>query len=207
VRWNEQELYEVFAARDAAWNGRFLTGVVTTGIYCLPSCPARKPLPENVRFFSTETEARAAGLRPCHRCRPDLFYQGRDPDLERLEGLLAEVASAPAEFPDAASLAAASGFGVTKLAALTRRHYHAAPLALLQRLRVAWAAERLLHGRKTVLDVGYSAGWESASAYHAAFRRLTGLSPGGYRRLRTDEMVFQAAGPLPRRRHAGVHRP
>jgi AraC family transcriptional regulator of adaptative response / DNA-3-methyladenine glycosylase II len=187
MRWSEQKLYEVFAARDGAWNGRFLTGVVTTGIYCLPSCPARKPLPDNVRFFSTEAEARAAGLRPCHRCRPDLFYQGSDPDLERLEGLLAEVATAPAEFPDAASLAAASGFGVTKLAALTRRHYHATPLALLQRLRVAWAAGQLLHGSDRLLDVGFAAGWESASAFHTAFRRLTGLSPGGYRRLRSDD--------------------
>ena len=192
MRWSEHELYQVFTARDAAWDGRFLTGVVTTGIYCLPSCSARKPRAENVRFFPGEDEARAAGLRPCRRCRPDLFYARRDPDLERLEGLLAEAAAAPAEFPDAASLAAASGFGVTKLAALTRRHYHATPLGLLQRLRVAWAAERLLHGRERVLDVGFSAGWDSASAFHAAFRRLTGLSPGAYRRLRAgDGMILR----------------
>ena len=190
MRWSEHELYQVFTARDAAWDGRFLTGVVTTGIYCLPSCPARKPRAENVRFFPSEDEARRAGLRPCRRCRPDLFYARRDPDLERLEGLLAEAAAAPAEFPDAASLAAASGFGVTKLAALTRRHYHATPLGLLQRLRVAWAAERLLHGRERVLDIGFAAGWDSASAYHSSFRRLTGLSPGAYRRLATGDGVI-----------------
>lgn len=189
MRWSEHELYEIFAARDAAWDGRFLTGVVTTGIYCLPSCPARKPLPSNVRFFPTEDAARAAGLRPCRRCRPDLFYAGRDPDLERLESLLAEVAAAPGEFPDAATLAAASGFGITKLAALTRRHHHATPLGLLQRLRVAWAADRLLRSDERLLDVGFSAGWESASAFHAAFRKLTGLSPGGYRRLRWDDAI------------------
>lgn len=190
MQWDERRLYEVFRARDAAWNGRFLTGVVTTGIYCLPSCPARKPLPENVRFFATEMEALAAGLRPCRRCRPDLFYEGRDLDLERLEGLLAEVAREPAEFPDVASLAAASGFGVTKLATLARRHYHATPLALLQRLRVTWAAERLLAGRDRLLDVGFEAGWESPSALHAAFRRLTGLSPGGYRRLASEDEIL-----------------
>lgn len=192
MRWSEHELYQVFTARDAAWDGRFLTGVVTTGIYCLPSCPARKPRAENVRFFPSEAEARGAGLRPCRRCRPDLFYQGRDPDLERLEGLLADAAAAPAEFPDAASLAAASGFGVTKLAALTRRHYHATPLGLLQRLRVAWAGGRLLHGDERLLDIGFGAGWESASAYHTSFRRLTGLSPGAYRRLRAgDGMILR----------------
>lgn len=192
MRWSEQQLYEVFTSRDASWDGRFLTGVVTTGIYCLPSCPARKPLPENVRFYESEADARAAGLRPCRRCRPDLFYQGRDPDLERLEQLLLEVAQAPAEYSDAASLAAASGFGVTKLAALARRHYHATPLALLQRLRVRWACTRLIAGEDRVLDVGFAAGWESSSAYHAAFRRFTGLSPGGYRRLRSDgELVLR----------------
>lgn len=195
MQWDEQRLYEVFTSRDSSWDGRFLTGVVTTGIYCLPSCPARKPLRENVRFFETEGQARAAGLRPCRRCRPDLFYEGRDPDLERLEELLAEVARDPSQFPDAASLAAASGFGVTKLATLTRRHFHATPLALLVRLRVAWAARRLLTDTGGVLDVGFEAGWESASAFHSAFRRLTGLSPGGYRRLREeDELVLRLPG-------------
>jgi AraC family transcriptional regulator, regulatory protein of adaptative response / DNA-3-methyladenine glycosylase II len=192
VRWDEQELYEVFTARDASWNGRFLTGVLTTGIYCLPSCAARKPRRENVRFFASQEEARAAGLRPCRRCRPDLFYEGRDLDLERLEGLLEEAGREPAHFPDAASLAAASGFGVTKLAELTRRHYHATPLAVLQRLRVSWAAERLLCGPERVLDVGFAAGWESPSAFHASFARLTGLSPGGYRKLRTaDDFILR----------------
>lgn len=189
MRWNESELFAAFANRDESWNGRFLTGVVTTGIYCLPSCPARKPLRRNVRFFETEAEARAAGLRPCRRCRPDLFYEGRDPDLERLEELLAEVGRGPSSFPDAASLAAASGFGVTKLATLTRRHYHATPLTLLQRLRVEWAAARLLESDETVLDVGFAAGWESPSAFHSSFRRRTGLSPGGYRRLATDDEI------------------
>lgn len=192
VRWDEQELYEVFTARDATWNGRFLTGVLTTGIYCLPSCSARKPRRENVRFFASQAEARAAGLRPCRRCRPDLFYEGRDPDLERLEGLFEEAGREPARFPDAASLAAASGFGVTKLAELTRRHYHATPLAVLQRLRVSWAAERLLCGSERVLDVGFAAGWESPSAFHASFAKRTGLTPGGYRKLRTaDEFVLR----------------
>lgn len=178
MRWSEHELYQVVTVRDAAWDGRFLTGVVTTGIYCLPSCPARKPRAENVRFFPSEDEARAAGLRPCRRCRPDLFYARRDPDLERLEGLLAEAAADPAEFPDAASLAAASGSGVTELVALTRRHYHATPLGLLQRLRVTWASERLLHGRERVLDIGFAAGWESASIPgSSATRRRPGSPP------------------------------
>src|ERR687893_3027075 len=58
-------------ARDRRLDGRFVTGVLTTGIYCRPSCAARHPKRENVRFFATGEEARAAGLRPCLRCKPD----------------------------------------------------------------------------------------------------------------------------------------
>jgi AraC family transcriptional regulator of adaptative response / DNA-3-methyladenine glycosylase II len=74
-----------FYARDRASDGRFITGVLTTGIYCLPSCTARKPLPENVRFFANRDDARAAGLRACLRCRPDDFYQQYDPDVHLLD--------------------------------------------------------------------------------------------------------------------------
>ena len=74
-----------YAASDPAYNGRFLTGVLTTGIYCLPSCRARKPKPENVRFFDNQEAAVEAGLRPCKRCRPDDFYGRRDPDQEIVE--------------------------------------------------------------------------------------------------------------------------
>src|SRR3954469_9188372 len=58
-------------ARDRRADGQFVTGVLTTGIYCRPSCAARHPRRENVRFFATGPEAAAAGLRACLRCKPD----------------------------------------------------------------------------------------------------------------------------------------
>src|SRR5687768_1551833 len=58
-------------ARDKGKDGSFVTGVLTTGIYCRPSCAARHPRRENVRFFASGAEAAAAGLRACLRCRPD----------------------------------------------------------------------------------------------------------------------------------------
>ncbi len=177
------EMHRRWQRHDPEANGRFLVGVVTTGIFCLPSCPARRPKPENVRFFPAPDEALAAGLRPCKRCRPDLFYAGRDPVRERVEALLAEIRRSPGDYPDAASLAAAAGVGMTKLARLTRLHCHASPLDLLQRARIEWASKELLSGERRVLDIGLDAGYESASAFHEAFRRLTGMTPGGYRRL------------------------
>lgn len=63
--------WTAFQNRDRSADGVFLVGVVTTGVYCRPSCSGR-PKRENARFFATSVEARAAGLRPCKRCRPDL---------------------------------------------------------------------------------------------------------------------------------------
>src|SRR5688500_16097818 len=140
-------MLERFYARDRASNGRFITGVLTTGIYCLPSCTARKPLPENVRFFATRDEARSAGLRACRRCRPDDFYQQYDPDVHLLETLAADVRRTPAAFADAAAMVASSGIGTTKLNALFRQHFHTTPAAFLARERVAAARAALAEGR------------------------------------------------------------
>jgi AraC family transcriptional regulator of adaptative response / DNA-3-methyladenine glycosylase II len=179
-------MMERFYARDRSADGQFLTGVLTTGIYCLPSCTAQKPKPENVRFFATEDDAREAGLRPCRRCRPGDFYRRYDPDLHLLDTLAAEARKRPAAFPDVESLVSGSGVGATKLHALFRRHWHATPAAFLSRERVA-AAQRLLESdAPTAAEVAFAVGYESLSAFHDHFRRLTGLTPGEYRRLGRD---------------------
>jgi AraC family transcriptional regulator of adaptative response / DNA-3-methyladenine glycosylase II len=182
IMMTRESMLERFYARDADSNGRFITGVLTTGIYCLPSCTARKPLPENVRFFGSEDEARSAGLRPCRRCRPDHFYQQYDPDVHLLETLAADVRRDPSAFADAAALVTASGIGTTKLNALFRRHFHATPAGFLARERVS-AACGALAGGASVTHAAFASGFESLSAFHLNFRRLTGLTPGEYRAL------------------------
>ena len=62
--------YRAVTERDSSQDGRFVTAVRTTGIYCRPSCPARTPLPRNVSFYATADDARAAGYRACRRCHP-----------------------------------------------------------------------------------------------------------------------------------------
>ena len=66
----ESVMREAFLGRDTLFEGVFVTGVHTTGIFCRPTCPAKKPRPENVSFFGTPREAVLAGYRPCRRCRP-----------------------------------------------------------------------------------------------------------------------------------------
>jgi len=87
-----EEMERAFAQRDASYDGLFFVAVKSTGIFCRPSCPARKPLPENTRFMVTAKEALFAGFRPCRRCRP-LRTDGQPP--EWVEGLLAKVEEDP----------------------------------------------------------------------------------------------------------------
>ncbi|HEX9943873.1 MAG TPA: Ada metal-binding domain-containing protein [Thermoanaerobaculia bacterium] len=170
-------------ASDSAYDGRFLTGVLTTGIYCLPSCRARKPKPDNVRFFGNPEAARKAGLRPCKRCRPDDFYRQRDPDREAIEALVERVRQEPAAFTDVETLEAAAGLGASKLHELFRRHFHTTPAQLLARARVEAAQQLLLETGRSVADVAFEVGYEGLSTFNENFRRLTAMSPQEYRRL------------------------
>jgi len=137
----------------------------------------------NVRFFQDEAAAQAAGLRPCKRCRPDAFYRGEDADLDRLESVMLQATSDPTGFPEVEALAEAVGVGTTKLKDLFRDHAHQQPAAFLQRIRIQAACDRLAAGQGDLSDLVFDSGYASASGFHDAFRRQTGLSPGAYRTL------------------------
>ncbi len=199
MRMTNATMYARVLASDASCNGRFFTGVLTTGIYCLPACKARKPKPENVRFFPTCEAARAAGLRPCKKCHPDDFARGADPVLETIESLVAEVRENPAAFADAGAIVRRSGFGATRVFELFRLHYHTTPADLLVRARVAAAKRQLLATRAGLAEIASGVGFESLSVFHEHFRRLNGLTPAAYRELRSDrtfEVALPAGYPL-----------
>ena len=189
-RMSHAQMYARLLVSDASYNGRFFTGVLTTGIYCLPSCKARKPKPENVRFFPTCAAAREAGLRPCRKCHPDDFARGADPVLEDIEALVAEIRRSPGSFADVRSVVRRSGFGSTRLFELFRQHYHATPADFLLRARIDLTKQHLLEGSSALLDVASNAGFESVSGFHEHFRTLTGLTPAQFRALR-HERRFQ----------------
>lgn len=183
MRMTHAKMYARLLAGDPAWNGRFFTGVLTTGIYCLPSCKARKPKPENVRFFPTCEAAREAGLRPCLKCHPDDFARGADPVLESIESLVAEIRAQPAAFAGGPAIVRRSGFGSTRLFELFRQHYQSTPAEILTRARVRAAAARLLASDEGLAPIAAAAGFESLSAFHEQFRRIHGLTPAAYRVL------------------------
>lgn len=187
MRLTRDQMLQAIATSDAAYNGRFVTGVLTTGIYCLPSCRARKPKPENVRFFDTFAEARAAGLRACLKCRPDAFERGEsDHEQEAVEALVSRLRENPADFSDVASLAEALKVGETKLFALVRRHYHQTPAALLVDARIGEAQRLLRTTDATVAEVAYAVGFEALSVFYGHFQARAGMNPSAFRRLAQD---------------------
>ena len=185
MRLNPDQLYARFLIGDATDNGKFFVGVTSTGIYCLPSCKARKPKPENTRFFPTAEAARATGLRACKKCHPDDFARGADPVLESIEQLVAEIRQKPAAFADARAIVQRSGFGTTRLFELFRQHYHTTPADLLLRARLDTAKRALLATAAPLTTVALDAGFESLSVFHEQFRTLNGLTPSAYRDLST----------------------
>jgi AraC family transcriptional regulator of adaptative response/methylated-DNA-[protein]-cysteine methyltransferase len=102
---DENRAWTAFERRDRTWDGRVIGAVRTTGIYCKPSCPARRPKRDNVEFFRDGEAARAAGYRPCLRCKPDEV--GRDREAVARAVRLIEQAE---EAPSLAELAAAVGY-------------------------------------------------------------------------------------------------
>lgn len=204
-RLSPAKMYAALLASDPQYNGRFFVGVLTTGIYCLPSCKARKPKQSNVRFFQTVEAARAAGLRPCRKCHPDDFARGADPVLEAIEMLVAEVQRSPASFPDTQAIVRRSGFGATRLFELFRQHYHTTPADLLLRARLEKAKHGLLASGANLSSVAGDAGFDALSSFHENFRKCNGLTPAAFRELpgtSTFELALPTGYPLPYLRRA-----
>jgi len=167
------EMHRAFLAGDGSYDGVFYTGVRTTGIFCRPSCTARKPRPENVEFFATPREASFSGYRPCKRCRP-LDTDGRPPAW--VQRLLGQIEEDPAARIRAADLRA-EGVDPARARRHFLRHYGMSFQAYCRARRLG-EAFRLIKEGATVSSVASEAGFESESGFRAAFERAFGTSPG-----------------------------
>lgn len=166
--------WRIALAKDRRFDGRFVTGVLSTGIYCRPSCPARPPRRENVRFFATPDEAEAAGLRACLRCRPEA--QARDEAAVALA--LARLGAAEAPVP-LVHLAAEAGYSPAHFQRLFKRAVGLSPAAFGRAQRLERAAQAL-SGGASVTEAVYDAGYSGPSRFYAASKRL-GMAPSVWR--------------------------
>ncbi len=187
---SQEQMVEAMLKADRRFDGQFITGVLTTGIYCLPSCRAKKPKPENVRFFECGSEAKSFGLRACKKCKPDEFERGEDVELDSLEAVVSAMRSNPGSFSVVGDLASKLGVGQTKLNQLFRQHYQSSPGELLLRARFQYAKQQLLRTNDSIGNCALESGFESLSAFNEGFRKRFGLTPSDYRAL-PEKASFQ----------------
>ncbi|GJD45328.1 Bifunctional transcriptional activator/DNA repair enzyme Ada [Methylobacterium cerastii] len=172
------------AARDGAFDGRFVYSVRSTGVYCRPSCPSRAALPRNVAFHATCEAAEAAGFRPCRRCRPDEASREtrRAEAVARACRLIDESETAPT-LDDLAHAAGMSPFHFHRLfkaaIGVTPRAYGSA--------RRAERVAKALPGAASVTEALYEAGYGAASRFYAGAR--LGMTPAAYRKGGAGETI------------------
>lgn len=166
--------------RDSSQDGRFYYGVVTTGVYCRPSCPARRPLRRNVRFYTTPEEAERDGLRPCLRCHP------RQPDpiavrIEAVRQFIRESFESGGRFT-LAELSRRAGLSPSHFERSFKAVAGVTPRQFADACR--WdALKRRLRTQASVTDAIYQAGFRSSSVVYQRAGAILGMTPAAYRRI------------------------
>lgn len=169
-----EKAWDAFTRRDRSFDGHFVIGVVTTGIYCRPSCAARQPRRENVRFFADGGEARAAGLRACKRCLPDAVARDEAAVLAAID----EIKSSEG-LPQLSGLAQTVGYSPTHFQRVFTRATGLSPAAYARALREERAREALSNGG-SVTDAIYDAGFEAASRFYDSMEGKLGMAPSAW---------------------------
>ncbi|MFA7588659.1 MAG: Ada metal-binding domain-containing protein, partial [Novosphingobium sp.] len=171
---DDEACWQAVLARDRGSDARFVTCVVTTGIYCRPSCPARTPRRENVWFASDAAAAEAAGFRACQRCRPDAV--ARDEAAVRQALQMLDDAEAPVPL---GRLAEATGFSPSHFQRIFRRATGLSPAAYARALRLDRARDALSAGAP-VTDAILDAGYAAPSRFYAESKDRLGMAPSAW---------------------------
>lgn len=181
---NAEDMYVAMVSRDRRFEGQFVVGVTTTGIYCRPGCPARTPRRSSVRFFPSPAAAQAYGLRPCLRCRPDASpgtpaALGTPATVTRALRLIDEGA-----LDDAGIDALADRLGVTArhLRRLFDQHLGAAPIAVARTKRAHFARKLLEETSLPMTEVAHASGFASLRRFNDAVRAAFRATPSELRR-------------------------
>jgi len=176
--------YRALLSRDPRFDGRFFTGVTTTGIYCRPICPARTPKLQNVRFFVCAAAAEEAEFRPCRRCRPDAApgtpaWLGTSATVSRALRLIAEGAL---DGESVERLAERLGVGPRHLRRLFALHLGTSPAAIAATRRTHFARKLIDETRLPMTAIALDAGFSSVRRFNASIRQTFGRSPTELRR-------------------------
>ncbi len=187
------EMQRAVEAKDASYSGVFWLGVRTTGIFCRPGCPTRRPKPENIEFFDSARDALLAGYRPCKRCRP-MDTDGRPPAW--VERLFAEVERVPGRRMRDRDIRALS-IDPARARRYFKCHYGMTFQAYNRARRLGEAMMQIRTGAK-LDDVALGHGFESNSGFRDAFGQAFGETPGRSREgdCIVTTVVESPVGPL-----------
>ena len=191
---NEQQMWEAVLNRDSARDGAFVYGVMTTGVYCRPSCASRRPLQKNVRFFATPAEAEAAGLRSCKRCQPK---RARAAVInEVVHELARHIDAHPEQSMHLADLAARAGYSAFHL----QRNFKAIMGSTPKEYQTAARLRTLknqLRADSPVSKAIYEAGFGSGSRVYEKTDGQLGMTPSEYRSGGKGLTISYASGSTP----------
>ena len=173
----DEERWHAFEARDAGYDGRFVVGVRSTGIYCRPSCPARRPLRQNVVFYPVGEVAEREGYRPCRRCKPEEVL----PQARAVEQASRYIEAHVDRHVTLDELGEVVGVSPHHLQRTFKRMLGISPRAYADALRLGTVKEGLRE-RGDVTTAMYDAGYGSSSRLYERAPGQLGMTPGAYRR-------------------------
>ena len=191
---NEQQMWQAVQNGDASRDGQFVYGVMTTGVYCRPSCASRRPLRKNVRFFANPAEAENAGLRACKRCQPT---RQRPAVINKVVHDLARHIDAHPEQPlHLADLAKRAGYSAFHLQRNFKAIMGATPKEYQTAARLR-TLKRELRSDASVSDAIYEAGFGSGSRVYEKADGQLGMTPSEYRSGGKGLTISYASGATP----------
>lgn len=181
------KFYRALIDKDARFDGKVFVGVVSTGIYCRPVCPARVPLRKNVRFYATATAAHEAGFRPCRRCRPETSpgtpaWRGTSATVSRALRALHSWEGGARKGESLSALSTRLGVTDRHLRRLFRRHLGASPRSVLLARRLGVARRLVEETKLSFTDIALASGFSSIRRFNDAFKRCYGEPPTSTRK-------------------------
>ncbi|MHB8644704.1 MAG: bifunctional DNA-binding transcriptional regulator/O6-methylguanine-DNA methyltransferase Ada [Thermomicrobiales bacterium] len=195
VPWNEEQQWRSVLARDMEADGAFVYAVRTTGIYCRPTCPSRRPRRENIAFFALPEAAEQAGFRACRRCHPEQVAI-RDPHVEVVQRVCRAIAANPEEPPTLASLSTAIGLSPFHMQRTFKRVMGITPRQYADACRMERLKGELRNG-EAVTSALYGAGYGSPSRLYERAPAQLGMTPAVYRRGGAGMRIHYIVVPCP----------
>ncbi|GHD85822.1 MULTISPECIES: DNA-3-methyladenine glycosylase 2 family protein [Kocuria] len=187
------ERYRAVESRDGRFDGQFVTAVRTTGIYCRPSCPARTPHRENVRFYRTSAAAHAAGYRACKRCVPEAVPGSPEWDLrgDVVGRAMRLITEGVVDREGVLGLARRVGYSTRHLTRVLTEELGAGPLALARAHRAQTARALLTQTDLPVAETAFAAGFSSIRQCNEVIREVYDMTP---QQLRARSMSTGPSG-------------